>query len=144
MLASWAVAFCCRRNRLKIFSATVFLILWAMAAGLPPDAFAAPPVPTGEVQFFVDAGKGNDANSGESAAKALKSLWAAQKLMEKVPADKRVILNLARGSVWREDVEAANMADYQRKVIWGGGRTLLTIRDYGQGDKPTISGFDLL
>ena len=107
-------------------------------------ACAQPPVPAGEVQYYVDAAKGDDANIGADADHPLKTLWAAQKLMDKVPADQRVILNLARGSVWREDLGLPTFRDYQSQVSYRGGRPLLTLRPYGVGDKPTISGLDPL
>lgn len=111
---------------------------------IAPAAGAGPPAVAGEAQFFVDAARGEDGNSGSTADQPLKTLWAAQKLMDKVPADMRVVLNLARGSVWREDIGLPTRKEYIAQVCWKNSRPLLTLRPYGEGDKPTISGLDPL
>ena len=52
--------------------------------------------------LYVDANHGNDGKDGLSPQVALRTLNAAQAAMDKVPEGDRVILMLARGSVWRE------------------------------------------
>jgi len=109
------------------------------------SATAAAPAVGGQVEIFADAVRGDDGNCGTSADKPLKTLWAAQKMMDKAPADRRVVLNLARGSVWREEnIGAKTWRDYHSQVCFRGGRRRLTIRAYGEGDKPAISGLDVL
>ncbi|MDP2991644.1 MAG: hypothetical protein Q8O57_13870, partial [Kiritimatiellota bacterium] len=91
--------------------------------------------------FYVDAVKGDDANDGLSEKAPLKTLNAAQRLMDVVPEGGKVTLNLARGSVWREDREDKDfLARGRKRAEINFGRASLTIRAYGQGDKPTISG----
>jgi hypothetical protein len=94
--------------------------------------------------LFVDANQGNDGNGGLSPQAALRTLNAAQAAMDKVPEGDRLILMLARGSVWREAYEHRGPGRAPRYPDFTFGRPGLTIRAYGEGDKPTISGYDLL
>lgn len=123
------------------------------------------------LEIFADAVNGDDSQSGLSADQAVQSLNAAQRLIEKTPEETRIILNLARGSVWRESYspkvvdprerpffenltvrpegEVLNEAElFPDSPVRGGafdfGRTGMIVRAYGKGDLPTLSGTDPL
>ena len=94
--------------------------------------------------FYVDAIRGDDRNGGQSPQAALRTLGAAQAAMDELPEDEKVVLLLARDSVWREAYEHKGPGRAPRYPAFTFGRPGLTIRDYGEGDKPTISGYDLM
>lgn len=123
------------------------------------------------LEVFVDANRGDDTNDGLSQATPVRSLNAAQVLLNKVEPSKPVVLNLARNSVWRESryprlfdqreipfLEARTFrpdgetlaGDHRFSDQRGAfapfqfGRNNLTVRAYGEGDLPTINGTDLL
>jgi hypothetical protein len=106
----------------------------------PPQRIAEDAAPV----LYVDANHGNDGNDGLSSQTALRTLNAAQAAMDKVPEGDRVILMLARGSIWREAYEHRGPGRAPRYPDFTFGRPGLTIRAYGEGDKPTISGYDVL
>lgn len=97
--------------------------------------------PAPALVLFVDANSGDDANDGSTKETPLRTLQAAQSEMDEVPNGEVVVLNLARGSEWREsyDFETYGRKRYPAASF---GRDSLTIRAYGEGDKPTISGLD--
>ena len=120
-----------------------YLFAWLVLTGsavLPAVQAAENPA----LVLYVDAVRGDDGNSGQSPQAALRTLSAAQAAMDKVQEDRKVVLLLARGSVWREAYEHKGPGRAPRYPAFTFGRPGLTIRAYGEGDKPTISGYDPL
>lgn len=119
-------------------------------------------------EFFVDAQQGNDAHDGQSEATPLATLSAAFHKLAALGPEEPAILNLARGSVWRESYSPKHFrpeqlnflakrtkypagdeamsplpegqADLRRWPNYHFSRDHLTVRAYGEGELPTISG----
>lgn len=132
-----AVAF---QSPVEISFLIVLPLVLAGSAVLPAVQGAENPA----LVLYVDAVRGDDGNTGQNPQAALRTLSAAQAAMDKVEEDKKVVLLLARGSVWREAYEHKGSGRAPRYPAFTFGRPGLTIRAYGEGDKPTISGYDLL
>jgi len=120
---------------------TLLLILIALLLA-PPAAVRA--AEDAALVLYVDAVRGDDCNGGLSPEAAMRTLSAAQAAMDKVPEGGKVVLLLARGSVWHEAYEFQGPGRAPRYPAFTFGRPGLTIRAYGEGDKPMISGYDLL
>lgn len=130
--------------------------------------FAVQPLESEIQRIYVDSQKGDDKNDGKSESTAVKSLQAAQDLLNEIPDDQWATLMMARGSVWRESnlnmrftvLQRELMASYPNlqptnerseipveKKRWAPflwGRKNLNLIAYGEGDKPTINGTDVL
>lgn len=118
---------------------TLLCILTPAAAEEPSELDAETVVLT----LYVDANHGDDGADGRAPASALRTLNAAQDVIDTTRPDGRIVLRLARNSVWREDFDYETK-DRKRYPPDSFGRNNLTIEAYGEGDLPTLSGLDPL
>jgi hypothetical protein len=72
-----------------------------------------------EIDWFVDATNGNDANDGRSMGKAFQTFSAVEAVVSSGE-----VIGLARGEIWKEQLDITD--------------TRVTVRDYGEGARPMI------
>lgn len=128
-------------------SATLLFTAFLFTVALSPSSIAADEIaPRQTLEIFVDSEHGDDANRGAKDSEPLRTLHAAQGLIDEAPEGHKIILRLARGSVWRESLShpPVDHPEGEEFIPRALGREGLTVTDYGKGEKPTLSGYDLL
>jgi uncharacterized repeat protein (TIGR02543 family) len=83
------------------------------------------------MEYYVDAGGGNDGNSGLSTAAAWKTI--AKVNTSSFAAGDRILLK--RGQIWREQLVVPSSGVSGQPVIFGA---------YGTGNRPLLKGSDLM
>ena len=104
-----------RPVRWPLLACLMLVLLWTATAS-PAD-------------YYIDAGKGNDAKNGRSPAEAWRSLFNVRHAYFS-PGD-RILLK--RGETWRETLHISSSGSASRPIVIG---------SYGSGERPLILGSD--